>query len=88
MLEARLEEQMEAVPLAHSSSLVGAGNIAASDLTLDGLGCTTAGHWPWSTNPESAEADLAHRELPALARGQCTVGHLGMSWAEMSLPPC
>ena len=69
MLEAGLEEQLEAVALAHSSSLISAGNIAASDLALDGPGCTAAGHWPWSTNPESAEADLAHREVPALARG-------------------
>jgi len=74
MLEARLEEQLEAVALAYSSScfvngLISAGNIAASDLALDGPGCTAAGHWPWSTNPESAEADLAHREVPALARG-------------------
>jgi len=90
MLVARLEEQVKAVVLAHSLSLAGVGIVATSvdSDVAEEPDCTTAGHWPWSTNPESADADLAHREAPALAGGQCTVEHLSMSWAEMSSPPC
>ena len=79
---------MDAGVLEHSLSFAGAaaGIGAASDVAQPD--CTGASRWPWSTAPESDGADLTHREALAAAGGQCTVGHLGMSWAEMSSPPC
>ena len=51
---------MDAGVLEHSLSFAGAaaGIGAASDVAQPD--CTGASRWPWSTAPESDEADLTH----------------------------